>query len=178
MTLAANQIGLYLTTTAGSAGSSLAQADPTASLGKYGSTTAVVSLAVAAVFDTVTAAQATAGYTDYRAVVVRNLSGADTATNLLLWLEDQVGGGTYSIGLDPVGIVAYNSAAVQGATIATKTTAPAGVTFTAPTSGAPFTVGNVAANQLAMVWIRRVISALTPGNANDLVSLKARAETV
>jgi hypothetical protein len=178
MTLAASDVLLMLTTTAGAAGSSAAQPTPTASLGKYASTTQVVSGSVGVVFDTVTAAQATAGYTDYRAVAIRNASATEAATSALLWITDQVGGGVYTIGLDPVGIVAYNSAAAQGTSIATKTTAPTGVTFTAPSSVSPLTVGTMAANTVQLVWIKRVISALTPGTAADLVTLYARAETV
>ena len=52
------------------------------------------------------------------------------------------------------------------------------MTFTAPSSVSPLTVGTMAANTVQLVWVKRVISALTPGNAADTVTLYARAETV
>lgn len=178
MTLQGTDIAVMLTTTAGAAGSSLAQPTPALSLGKYASTTAVVSGQIGAVFATVTAAQATAGYTSYRCIAVRNLSATDPMTNASIFLADVAGGGDYAVGLDPVGIVAYNSAGAQAASIGAVTTAPAGVTFSAPTSAAVLAIGTMAIGTVQLVWIRQTVGANTPGATADPVTLSVRAETV
>lgn len=178
MTLQTTDHGLYLTNPSATAGWQLTQPSPAASLGKFLSTTAVVSGVLGAVFDTVTASQAAAGYTDYRCLAYRNLSATDSALNLQLYIVDPAAGATYSIGLDPEGIENYNSGTAQGTYVATKTTAPSGVTFSTPTSGSPLTVGDVAVGKCLLVWVRRVVAPNTPGTAADLVTLNARAETV
>jgi len=178
MTLQTTDHGLYLTNPSATAGWQLAQASPASSLGKFISTTAVTSGTLGAVFDTVTASQASAGYTDYRCLAIRNLSATDSALNLQLYIVDPTGGGAYAIALDPAGIKDYNSGTAQGTFIAAKTTIPTGPVFTTPSSGSPLVVGNLAVGKCILVWIRRVVAAGTPGTAADLVTLYARAETV
>ncbi len=177
MTLAITDIGVYLTTLAGAQGSSVAQGDPTASRGKYASTTPLTSGLAGALFNEVSAAQAGAGYTDYRCVAVRNLSAADSMLNAAAYVNDPTGGGTFYIGKDPAGIVAYNSVAAQGTDIASVTVAPAGVTFGAYPAAAPLAVGTMAPNTVQLVWIKRVVGADTPGTAVDTVTVGVRAET-
>lgn len=178
MTLQGTDIGLYLSTTLGAAGSSLAQTDPTLSLGKYASLTPLTSGQVGALFSTVTASQATSGYTQYRCVAVRNLSATDPMTNASVFLADVAGGGTYAVGLDPVGIVAYNSAGAQGTSIAAVTSAPAGVTFTTPTSLSVLSIGTMAIGTVQLVWVKQIVGANTPGASADPVTLSIRSETV
>ncbi len=175
MTLSGSDVAVMLTTQSGSAGSSVSQTDPSLSTGKYASTTALVSAALGALFGTVTAAQATAGYTDYRCIAVRNLSGSDDMTNTVVYLSDPAGGGTYAIGLDPAGIVDHDASSAQGTTIPDTTTAPSGVTFSTPTQAAPLSVGTMAPGKVQLVWMRRVIPAATPGQT-DSVSFVVRAE--
>lgn len=178
MTLQGTDIGLYLTTTLGAAGSSLTQTDPTLSLGKYASLSPLVSGQVGALFSTVTASQATSGYTQYRCVAVRNLSLTDIMTNASVFLADVAGGGTYAVGLDPVGIVAYNSAGAQAALVAAVTTAPVGVTFSTPTSLSVLSIGSMATGMVQLVWVKQIVGASTPGASADPVTLSIRAETV
>jgi len=178
MTLQATDVAIMLTIKTGAAGSSVAQPDPAASLGKYASTTALASGAVGALFSTVTAAQASAGYTDYRCIAVRNLSAADAMTNASIFLADPAGGGTYALGIDPAGIVTYNQAGAQGAEIASSAIPPAGVTFSVPTNVAPLAIGTMAIGKVQLVWVRRVVGADTPGTTADTVTLTVRAETV
>ena len=177
MTLQGTDIGLFLTTTAGAAGSSQPQPDPAASLGRYASTTPLASGQVGALFSTVTAAQATSGFTQYRCVAVRNLAAAASMIGASLFLADPTGGGTYAVGLDPVGIVAFNSAAVQGTQVAAITTPPTGVTFSMPTAAAVLPIGTMAPGTVALVWVRQIVGAATPGAAADPVTLSVRAET-
>lgn len=178
MTLQASDHALLLTNPAATSGSSIAQPDPAASLGGYASTTQVASGVIGALFDTVTASQALAGQTDYRCVAYRNLSPTHSALALALWLIDPAGGGEHAIGLDPVGIVPATGTAAQGTSIATKTTAPAGVAFSTPTPGAPLIVGDVGVGMCILVWVRRIVAPGTPGAAADPLTITARAETV
>jgi hypothetical protein len=176
MTLSAASLLLMLTTKSGAAGSSTTST-PAESLGKYASTTQVVSAAVGAVFDTVTAPQAAAGYVDYRCLAVRNDSATDAATNASVYLTDTSAGGVYAVGIDPAGIVAYDSAAVQGTAIAAKTDYPTGVTLSAPSFASPLAIGTMGANTVALLWIRRTVAAGTPGTGADSFTLSVRAET-
>ncbi len=178
MTLQTTDLRVNLTNPSASAGDQLAQAVGNSSLGKYMATTELVGGQVGQLFDLVTASQAGAGYTDYRCVALVNRSATDTALNASLFLVDPASGGTYSLGLDPVGIVDHNAALAQGTSVGTKVTAPAGVTFTQPTSSAVLAVGDLAPGKCVLVWIRCVITAATPGTSSDLVTLWARAETV
>lgn len=177
MTLLVTDLGLMLTVLAGTSGSSQPQGDPTASRGRYASTTALASGLAGAIFSEVTAAQAGAGLTDFRCLAVRNLSTTATARNVAAYLVDPAGGGTFAIGRDPVGIVAHNSAAVQGTEIATVTTVPTGITFAAHPAGSPLAIGDMAPNTVQLVWVRRVVGADTPGTAADTVTIGVRAET-
>ena len=177
MTLQGTDIGLFLTTVAGTAGSSLTQPDPANSRGRYASLTGLASGQVGALFSTVGAAQATAGHTQFRAVAVRNLAAVAQMINASLFITDPAGGGDYAVGLDPVGIVAHNSAAAQGGEIATVTTPPIGVTFSTPSATAVLPIGTMAPNTVQLVWVRQVVGAATPGAAADPVTLSIRAET-
>lgn len=177
MTLQATDQALMLTITTGTAGSQSPQPDPAASLGRYASTTPLAAGVVGGLFSTVTAAQAASGITLHRCIAVRNLSDAFSMISARIFLADPAGGGTYELGLDPVGIVAHNSAAVQGTQIATATTAPTGVTFSRPTNLAPLSIGTMAPNTVQLVWVRQIIGADTPGATEDPVTITVRSET-
>ena len=63
-------------------------------------------------------------------------------------------GASVAIGLDPVGVATI--ASILGTSIATETSAPAGVTFTSPTTkGAGLAPASVPAGSAFIVWVRR-----------------------
>ncbi len=84
---------------------------------------------------------------------------------------------TMAIGLDPTGVTLNSSASAQAVEIASETGAPAGVSFSSPTTKAGgLSVGNLASGQCRAIWIRR-----TPLNAgarnNDGMSLGVSGDT-
>lgn len=107
-------------------------------------------------FDTVVSGEASAGDVEYRCIAVKNNHGTLTLQSPKLWIDAQPAGGdtVFAVGLDPSGV---NGAAT---TVADENTAPAGVTFSAPsTKGAGISVSNLAPGQWVNVWVRRTVSA-------------------
>lgn len=160
MPIVAGDIEFRLSTPAGSAGNSLAQADPDASLGKYMSTTAIVDATSENLFDNVTGEENANSIVEYRCIFIYNDHPTLTLSAATVWIQSEVPGGTnIAIGLDPAGVVDRDDASAQAAEVADETTAPVGVTFTAPTSKpSGLIIGAIPALDCAAVWIRRTAS--------------------
>jgi hypothetical protein len=111
------------------------------------------------VFDHVTATQALEGKVSYRCHYVLNTHATDTASAVHIWVKANTpAGDTLDIGL---GTSAIGSTEQQ---IGNETTAPTGVTFSAPVSYASsLTIGNLAAGQWKAVWLRRTVPPETRG---------------
>lgn len=155
MSIASTDIKYRLTTTAGVAGNANAQADPNASLGKYASTTDIVDATTLNLFDAISGDENAASTVDYRAFAVINNHGTLTLTAAKVWIAAEVAGGaSVAIGLDPIGVVA--ATAIMGAVIANELAAPAGVSFSAPTTKTGgLAAGSVPAGSGFIVWVRR-----------------------
>ena len=156
-----------LSTKSGSAGDSTAST-PQASLGKYISTTDLVNAAFENLFSNIIAEQVIVGRTVYKCIFLLNSDPVITASNVKIWIASQVaGGGTIALGLDPAGVVPKGQASAQAAEVANETTAPAGVTFSNPTTeGTALTVGTLDSNECAAIWVRLTIPVEVP--ATDL----------
>src|SRR6056297_1015075 len=106
--------------------------------------------------DDVSKAESWAGDVNYRCVYLQRDTGGGILVGGKIYINsDASGPDTIAIGVDPAGL---NSAP---ATIANESTAPAGVTFTAPASAATgLSVGdfNTAGDYYA-IWIRRTVAA-------------------
>ena len=128
-----------------------ANSNPAASLGGVMSTTAV---AANALFDTVSAAEALSGDTEYRCFFILN-DGDKALTNVRLWISDQADVGVLALALDVNGVSANGDGGppVSGA-------------FTSPTTiGAAIAVPDLAVGARHAVWARRAIAAATAGVA-------------
>lgn len=99
---------------------------------------------------------------DYRAIVLRNRdSGQATLNNVKLWGDS---------GAPPVPLESYQGIQIgtetpSGGTIqriADHMTAPAGVTFSAPSQASPIALGNLAYDADAFVWLKRMIVTDAP----------------
>lgn len=169
---------LRLTNPALSAGNGGAQANPNNSLGKYSSTTDLVDNSLNNLYDNVSGGESAAGMTDYRCLALYNSHATLTWEGVTIWLESDVaGGGTVRMGLDPQGVVAYNSSSAQGATIGSETTPPSGVTFSNPSSGSPLTIGNMGPQTVILIWIERTVAAATSALNNDGSTVHARGDS-
>lgn len=155
-----------LATTAGSAGNTLA-GTPGGSLGKYMSTTEITDDTLHNLFDAVTGDENALSDVEYRCVFVHNTS-ASTWTAPILWVDSETSGGaSVAVGIDPTAASAAGAAPVQAVTVANEGTAPAGVTFSTPTTkGTGIAVGDLAAGQCRAFWIRRT-AANSAALAND-----------
>ena len=168
MALIETDIVYRLTETTGPAGDTNAQADPDASIGGYASTTELdisTGNTLNNLFRDVTDGERTAGIILYRSIFVANENATDTWTLPVGWLKSEVaGGGTIAMGVDPEGVVPTDYAYQQGAICADEETAPAGVTFSSPTTKATgIEVGeNVPAGSGYMVHYRLTVPSGAP----------------
>lgn len=168
---------LYKYSVAAAAGNTTASAQAT-SLGDQISTTQITDNVLNNVFDDVSGDDNAGSVVDYRCVFVHNNHGSLTYQGVKLWMASEVAGGTsFSIGVDPAAASALASGATQAATIANELSAPAGVTFTAPTTkGAGVTIGDLAPGQVRAFWIRRT-AANTAALNNDGATFRVEGDT-
>lgn len=168
MAIVASDIKFKLSVTTGSAGNTVAQATVDNSLGKYISTTAIVDNTLNNLFSDLTGAQNLASQVDYRCIFVHNSHATLTYIGAVIWISNQVAGGAdVAIGLDTTATSALGASSAQALTIASTTTAPAGVTFSAAASqGAGLTIGDIPAGQVKAVWVRRTANNTVPVNSD------------
>jgi hypothetical protein len=169
---------LKLATTAGVAGNANAST-PNASLGKYISTTQITDAILNNLFDNISGAENAASTVDYRCIFIHNAHATLTWQSVVAYLLSEVAGGaSIAIGVDPTAASAIGSASAQAVTIANETTAPAGVTFTAPTTlGAGIAIGDIAPGQCRAIWVRRT-AAVSAALSNDGVTLRLQGNSL
>jgi hypothetical protein len=150
-----------------------ANTNPAASLGGAMSSTAITDATLQNLFPTITGPQSASGYTDYYCFYFRNNHGSLTLQSAQVWINTNTPspGTDCSIGLDPAGIGG------TATTIGSSTTAPSGVTFSQPTSGAPLSVGNVGPGQAFPLWGKRVTTAGSAAYNADSVILQIQGQT-
>lgn len=143
-------------TTAGSAGNS-GTGTAGSSLGKYISTTTIPDATLNALFDDVSGAENAASTVDYRCVFVHNSNASNALENAVVYLSAEVAGGTsVAVGADTTAASAIGSASAQALQVANETTAPAGVTFSSPTTvGTGVALGTIPVGQCKAFWVRR-----------------------
>lgn len=122
-------------------------------------------------FDDIDKAESFSGDTEYRCFYFDNSDSTDTFFGVKLWISLDANPDDLAIGLDPAGL---NGTAT---TIGGEGTAPAGVSFSSPTTeGTGLSLGDMAAGDNYAVWIRRTIVAGNQvANSNDLSALSFSA---
>lgn len=148
------------------------------SLGDQISTTQLADATLHNLFDAVTGDENAASDVEYRCYFIHNNHATLSWDNVFVWLNSETAGGaSAAIGLDPVGVTAKGAATAQAATIANENTAPAGVSFSSPTTkGAGLSVGSIPAGSVVAVWVRRT-AANTAALDNDGVVIKVEGDT-
>jgi hypothetical protein len=141
---------------------------PAGALGDQISTTTWAGGVANDLFDDVTGAENAASRVEYRCVFVHNTNTLNALQNAVVYLQSEVAGGaSHAVGADPTAASAVGSASAQAVTIADEATAPAGVTFSAPTTAAGgVSLGSIPAGQVKAFWIRRT-AANTAAQSND-----------
>lgn len=151
-----------------------ANSDPNASLGGAKSSTEITAASLHNLFDQVASAESSAGDVEYRCFYVHNAHGTLTLQNAVIWIQ------TNTPATDTTADIGLGTSAVNGTeqTVANESTAPSGVTFSAPaTEGAALSIGNIPAGQHKAVWVRRTISAAAAANNLDNVVLRVKGDT-
>lgn len=161
--------GDFVTRLSGGAGN----ASGNASLGGAKSSTAAPTT-LNGLFDATSAAEASAGDVEYRCIYLHNANGADSMINAVVFVSANtpLAGSTIDIGV--------GTAAINGTeqTVADEQTAPAGVSFSAPsTAGTGLALGTIPAGQHKAIWLRRTITAGAGSSANDTCTLGYQCET-
>jgi hypothetical protein len=126
------------------------------SLGKYVSTTHIADTPTI-LFPNVSGDDQAAGRIWYKCTFFKNTDLAITWETVRLYLPSQMdGGAAVAIGVDPTAASDHGSPSAQALEIANDSTAPAGVTFSAPTTRATgLDLGNIGPNQVKAVWWRQ-----------------------
>lgn len=163
---------------AAAAGNTTAQGDPNASLGDQISTTDITDATLHNIFDVVTGDENAASEAEYRGIFVLNNHATLTWYAPKVWLSAEVGGGAVAaIGLDTTGKSDKAAAVAQALTVANENTAPAGVTFSAPTTkGTGLTLPDLAPGEVYAIWIRRT-AANTVAVNNDGATIQIEGDT-
>lgn len=153
--IVASDIQYRFTTTSGSAGDSTAGSNT--GLGKYASTTQWTGGTLNDLFDNISGAENAANTVDYRPLAILNNNASNTAQSGSLYIASEVAGGaSIALGIDTTAASAKGGASAQGLTIANENTAPAGVTFSSPTTdGGGLATGDIPVANVKFIWIRR-----------------------
>jgi len=161
----------------GSAGNTTAS-NAASSLGKYVSTTEIASGVLYNLFPTLTGDQNSSGASDYKCVFVRNKHSTLTLIAPVVWLTGLTASSTtYSIGLDSNPASLVGASAAQAALIATTANAPAGVTFSAPTTkSAGIALGDLPPLSCIALWVKRKAND-TGALASDSITLALDGDT-
>lgn len=142
-----------------------ANADPNAALGGAISSTQITDASDNNLFDDVSGDESSVGDTEYRAFFVKNNHATLTWQTVKAWIQTNTPAGD---GVE-IGIEASSGSPKQ--TIANESTAPTGITFSAPaTKNDGLAVGNMAAGVVYMVWVKRIVPGSTAAyNANSFI---------
>lgn len=147
--------------------------DPNASLGGVKSSTAI-GAGLHNLFDVVSSAESSAGDTEYRCFYVHNAHATLTMQNSVIWIQSNTTSADTSIE------IGLGSSAVNGTeqTVANESTAPTGVTFSAPSSfGTALSIGNIPAGQHKAVWIKRIVNAAAVAYNSDTATITVQCDT-
>ena len=132
------------------------------------------------VFPDITGAQNAANQVDYAGLAVHNSNAANAYQSAVIYVASDDGlGASIALGVDPTAATAVGAASgvPQLVTIANSTTAPAGVTFSAPTTAATgIALGNIPVANVRGFWIRRT-AANTAARSGDTFTLGISGDT-
>lgn len=174
MPIVSTDIQFRLSTKSGSAGDTTTST-PSASLGKYVSTTQMATGANN-LFDNISGSENIAQATDYRCVFVLNNHATLTLEASNIYVTNVAGGADVTIGIDPAAASAKGSATAQATSIASESAAPSGVTFSAPAQGSELVLGDIGPGQVRAVWVKRTATNSAAINA-DGITLHVSGDT-
>lgn len=157
-----------------------ANSDPNASLGGVISSTAIADATLHNLFDRVSGAESEAGDIEYRCFYFKNNHGTLTLKSPVIWISQDTpnADNEADIGLDPAG-VGNGSTTGVATTVADESTAPAGVTFSHPTTeGTGLAVSDIPPGEAIAVWVRWTVDAAAAADdlENAIITIKGDTE--
>jgi hypothetical protein len=169
---------LYKFSVAAAAGNTTA-GTAAGSLGDQVSTTQITDNTLNNLFDDVSGDENAASTVEYRGYFVHNNHATLTWTAPKVWISGEVAGGAVAaIAVDTVAASAVGSGSTQMTTIANETTAPAGQSFSSPTTkGTGLSLSDLPPGQVKGIWVRRS-AANTAAVANDGVTVRVEGDTL
>ena len=178
MPILATDLEVRLSIKTGSAGNTTAQGSGVLSLGKYVSTTPGPTT-LNGLFPMLAAADNAAGtLKQYLCLFAVNTHASLTWRAPRLWLTDPAGGTDVAVGVDPTAASLLGSASAQALEVASVTTAPAGVTFSAPgTYSAGLLLGDIGPGRCKAFWVCRSASN-SGGMSGEAPLLELRGGTL
>lgn len=151
--------------------------DPNAALGGAMSTAGgglITTDTLNNVWDNVSGAESSSGDTEYRCIYIKNNHGSLTLTGAKIWISSQTPSSDTSIEI-ALGGEGLNGTAE---TVANENTAPAGESFSSPSSfGAGLSLGNMASGNTYPVWIKRIVGSSAAAANADAYTLSVQGET-
>ena len=159
--IVAGDIITRYTVTTGAAGDSVANTTVSTFLGKYAATSIWTGGSLNDLFPDISGAQNAASQVDYAGLAVLNNNASNILQNAVAYISAETAlGAVIAIGADTTAASAKGAAGAQLVTIASSTTAPAGASFSAPTTlGTGIALGAIGIAQVKGLWIRRTASA-------------------
>lgn len=151
-----------------------ANASPAASIGGAKSSTAITTATLNNLWDNVSGDEAAAGDVEYRAIYVHNGHATLTWEGVRAWIDTNTPspGTTIDISLGAAAVGATETA------IANESTAPASVTFSAPsTKGAGLMIGDIPPGSHKCIWLRRTVTAGAAAFDSDSVIVRCEGDT-
>lgn len=141
----------------GSAGDTVSNTVVSTFLGKYASSNAWAGGGTNDLFPDITGAQNAASQVDYAGLAILDNNASNAMQNTAAYLSSEVAGGaSTAIGADTTAASAKGGATAQLLTIASSTTAPAGVSFSSPTTlGTGVSLGSIPVANVKGLWVRR-----------------------
>ena len=131
------------------------------------------SVAASNYFDDVSSAEASAGDTEYRCIYIHNAHATLTLIGAKVFIQTNTPSSDTDIA------IGLGSSAINGTeqTVADESTAPTGVSFSAPTTFAGgLAIGDLAAGAHKAVWVRRTVNAGAAAYA-DSFTLRVQGDT-
>jgi hypothetical protein len=150
-------------------------ADPNLSLGGAVSTVLITDNTDNNVFDDVSGDESAVGTVEYRCRAVVNNHGSITLLAPKVWISSNTGSAddTIAIGLGTSGVGTNNEQVV-----ANETTAPAGVSFSSPSTKATgLAPGNVPAASHFYIWERRTVNSGAAAVSANAYTIKVEGDT-
>lgn len=195
MSVSTGDIKFYLTG-AGSDGG--VQSDPNDSLGEYRSVSEITSGELDNLFDDVSSVEASSGDTEYRCFCIKNINGADTLSNVKIWIQSENDPNSDQVIQFAVEVPeTANLTDGDAQSVVNESTPPtvnttdhngvgSGISdwSTAASEGTAVTVDigahdtDLGVGEVIFIWIKRIIDASSQAQSNMSFSMRIRGDTL